>query len=266
MEMRGAGRFLILMVVVLTTALLTQACGRQIDGDERSESALGVRPGEVGAVVVSWEPTLKRVPPPRRTTDRKQFASLLDALGRVTEQASPPDLLGPPVHITLELTSGKARRFELWGPYLADKETNLLYGIPDDLLKTLRAALEPLSPPPISAPDRLSGMITVADLVRALQEHGAEDARETGEEIRVLLFGARSGQVVELLGQKVQVYTMESPEAAARAAALDPMQMTVDWIAEPYFVAVGNLVVTVVVPEPEFARKIVAYLEMVRTE
>ncbi|MFZ5817911.1 MAG: hypothetical protein ACOY93_21885 [Bacillota bacterium] len=259
-------RFVPLLAALLALAVLAGACGRSggSGGDQGSELVFGFAPGEVEAVVVSWEPTLKRVPPPKRTADRARFAPLLEALGAITERAYPPDLLGPPVHITLELKGGKERQLELWGPYLADRDAEVLYGVPEGVFQALQEALEPLSPPPIGAPARLSGMITVGDLVRSLQEHGLEDARETGETISTLLFGAGSGSVVQVLGQPVQVYTLDSPAAAARAAALDPSEMPVEWVARPHFVAVGNLLVTVVVPEEEVARKIVAYLEMVR--
>jgi hypothetical protein len=118
---------------------------------------------------------------------------------------------------------------------------------------------------PAPPPAQLSGMITVADLVEALRAHGAEDARDTGETLPLPILGATAGQVIEVLGQKVQVYTMPSPERAEAAAALDPVRdTTISWVAPPRFVAVGNLLVTVVVPEQEIAHKIVIYLEMVR--
>ena len=259
-------QWLAVLAALFAVAVLASACAGQsaVGGAEPSLTTLSFRAEAVRAVVVGWDPTLDRVPSPKRTTDRRAFAPLLEALSRVSERANPPDLLGPPVHLTVELSGGKTRRFELWSPYLADKESNLLYFLPDGILGALRSAMEPLLPRPIAAPAQISGMTTVAGLVRALQEHGARDAKETGEELRALLFGARSGRVIEVLGQKVQVYTMANPDAATRAAALDPSEMTVEWVAKPHFVAVGNLLVTVVLPEQEMATKIVAYLQMVR--
>lgn len=218
----------------------------------------------VDAVIVGWDPDLARVPPPKRTEERRQFAPLLTALGRVSQVANPPDLLGPPIHFTLIMKDGARREFELWPPYLADKEQQRLYFLPDDLFMELRKTLERLGPPPIQPPERLSGMLTVADLVRALQEHGAGDARDTGEELPVVLFGAQSGRVIEVLEMKVQVYRLDSPAAAARAAATNPRDMPITWAGKPHFAAVGNLVVTVVSPDEDRARKVLLYLEMVR--
>jgi hypothetical protein len=109
---------------------------------------------------------------------------------------------------------------------------------------------------------RLSGIATPADLVKALQEHGAKSARDTGETI-IPLFGAESGHVIELLGQPVQVYVMPSP-AAAQAADKDPVKLLVQWIAPPHFITVGNLIITVVTPDEAMARKILAYMQMVQ--
>lgn len=249
----------LLVAALLFVASALAACGG------RAVPANALIDGKaVTAVTVAWDPVVKGAPAPRRTTDRGAFAPLLAALGKVEQKVEPYDLLGPPTHITLELKGGGVRKLQLWGGYLVDTDARVTYYVSEDLFNDLRMALEPLQPPPIGAPARLSGTVTVPQLVEALKAHGAEDARQTGEQIRFLLFNARGGEVIELLGHTVQVYEMASPEEAKKIAALDPHDMPIEWIAPPRFVAVGNLVVTVVIPEQVIAEKVVAYLQMVR--
>lgn len=242
------------MIAVLGVAVLAAACS----------GPRAVRTGEVESVSVNWAPGTDLYTEPRETTEPELVAPLLEVLGTLGTTVTPKDLEGLPLHFALHQKGGGERRFELWTPFLVDADRKVVYFLSAEQQAALDTALEPLLPPVPGAPARLSGMITVADLVAALRERGAGDAEDTGEEIRFLMFGARSGRVIRVLGETVQVYTLESPKAAQKAAAVDPYDMPVEWVAPPRFVAVGNLVVTVVVPDQALSQKIALYLEMVR--
>lgn len=97
--------------------------------------------------------------------------------------------------------------------------------------------------------------------VAAVFEAGGITATVTGEQI-VPLFGAVGGEVVDIGGTPIQVYSFTDEIEAAKAAAIarNPADLMIEWVSEPQTLRLGNLVMTIVTDDPEQAELLIKAL------